>query len=614
MKSRLSSFIKNKMPRTLRGNFLLITISLMLVFGMGASVMSYIMFSDNLRANSLHSSETNLQFMCNEIDTNLNSVYDLAFWSQTNTAISSYISTSPDDNYYSALTKNASERLTEEYLGTAAYQYIPQIIITNADGTKYLQKYSSASYSTDRGVISTIKSLPYYEDLMNAADYTFSVGVQNNPFSRTTEKVVPLLRPVESAYSREKIGILFIQISFSLFTDPLSRFSVQEELPVYLTICDENYRIEGKKLSQVEQSSNAKIIEHPDTASSDAIVHKNLFDSGLYVSLPLDADGCYISLPVDLNNSGTSLSGFLAILLLILIFIIVIGLLLIRLLNHSVTKPVTLLKKQLSVVAAGDFAPNPDIEWNNELGDIGHEINLLAEDISNLMEEKIANEKEKKDQEYRILQSQINPHFLYNTLNSIKWMATAQRAEGIAEMTTALAHLLKSIAKGTASIVSVETEFQLLDDYFTIQKYRYGGTVTMEYQIDDPSLLQNQILRFTLQPIVENAIFHGIEPKGSSGHILIHLFLTEKGDVRIDITDDGIGMDEATIRSVLSGETSGRSSFFKQIGIENVNKRILYTFGSAYGLSITSTPGEFTCMSIVLPKKKAAQSSPDQKE
>ena len=185
MKSRLSSFIKNKMPRTLRGNFLLITISLMLVFGMGASVMSYIMFSDNLRANSLHSSETNLQFMCNEIDTNLNSVYDLAFWSQTNTAISSYISTSPDDNYYSALTKNASERLTEEYLGTAAYQYIPQIIITNADGTKYLQKYSSASYSTDRGVISTIKSLPYYEDLMNAADYTFSVGVQNNPFSRT---------------------------------------------------------------------------------------------------------------------------------------------------------------------------------------------------------------------------------------------------------------------------------------------------------------------------------------------------------------------------------------------------------------------------------------------
>ena len=161
MKKRLATFIKDKMPRTLRGNFLLITISLMLVFGMGASVMSYAMFSDNLRANSIHSSETNLQFMCNEIDTNLNSVYDLAFWSRTNAAISSYISTSPDSNSYNALTKNASDRLAEEYLSTAAYRYIPQIIIANAGGTKYLQKYSSASYSTDRGVISVIKDLPY---------------------------------------------------------------------------------------------------------------------------------------------------------------------------------------------------------------------------------------------------------------------------------------------------------------------------------------------------------------------------------------------------------------------------------------------------------------------
>lgn len=614
MKKRLATFIKDKMPRTLRGNFLLITISLMLVFGMGASVMSYAMFSDNLRANSIHSSETNLQFMCNEIDTNLNSVYDLAFWSRTNAAISSYISTSPDSNSYNALTKNASDRLAEEYLSTAAYRYIPQIIIANAGGTKYLQKYSSASYSTDRGVISIIKDLPYYEELMSAKDYTFHVGVQNNPFSRTPEKVIPILRPIESAYSNDQIGILFVQISLSLFTDPLSRFSVHEDLPVYLTICDENYCIEGKSLTKAEQNENARTIEHPDTASNDAIVYNDLFDAGLYVSLPLDADGCYISIPVDLSNWGTSFYGFLAILALILMFIIVIGLLLIRLLNNSVTKPVTLLKKQLAVVAAGDFAPNPDIEWNNELGDIGHEINLLAEDISNLMDEKIANEKEKKDQEYRILQSQINPHFLYNTLNSIKWMATAQRATGIAEMTTALAHLLKSIAKGTTSIVSIETEFQLLDDYFTIQKYRYGGAVTMEYQIDDPALLQNQILRFTLQPIVENAIFHGIEPKGSSGHIHIHLFLTDEGAVRIDVTDDGIGMDETTIRSVLSGETSGRSSFFKQIGIENVNKRILYTFGKEYGLGITSTPGEFTCMSIVLPRKNTAQSSSDKKE
>ena len=123
----------------------------------------------------------------------------------------------------------------------------------------------------------------------------------------------------------------------------------------------------------------------------------------------------------------------------------------------------------------------------------------------------------------------------------------------------------------------------------------------MEYRIDDPSLLKTQIPRFTLQPIVENAIFHGIEPKGSNGHIDIHLFQKNRQTVCIDITDDGVGMDQTMIRSVLSGETAGRSSFFKQIGIGNVNKRLQYTFGEEYCLNIVSEPGKFTRMSILLP-------------
>lgn len=190
-------------------------------------------------------------------------------------------------------------------------------------------------------------------------------------------------------------------------------------------------------------------------------------------------------------------------------------------------------------------------------------------------------------------------------------MATAQHADGISEMTTALAHLMKNISKGTSTIVSVEDEFHLLDDYFTIQKYRYGGAITMEYRVRDPRLLKNQILRFTLQPVLENAIFHGIEPKGSSGHIDIHLYQAEDGNVCIDITDDGVGMNEETIHSLLSGDTAARSSFFKQVGIASVNKRLQYTFGSGYGMSIESVPGRFTRMSILLPDKPVEQPGQD---
>ena len=226
----------------------------------------------------------------------------------------------------------------------------------------------------------------------------------------------------------------------------------------------------------------------------------------------------------------------------------------------------------------------------------------MGTDIQTLMEQKISFEKQKKDYEYQVLQSQINPHFLYNTLNSIKWMATIQHAPGIAEMTTSLAHLLKSIAKGTTTIVSLKDEIQLLDDYFTIQKYRYGGAITLTYDIEDPALTNIQILRFTLQPIVENAIFHGIEPKGLAGQIQIHIFRRETSIIQIDVTDDGIGMDRETIQQVLSKETTEKSQFFRQIGIASVNRRIQYNFGEQYGLSITSEPGNFTTMTILLPE------------
>ena len=524
---KFTSLQKKKVPRTLKRSFLIITVALMIIFGIGAAVISYVIFSDSLRSNAIHSAETNLQFMRNDIDSNLDSVMELALWSRTNTSVINYISSDPEGSSFNALTREAGDRLSEEYLGNSANPYISRIIITNSGNTKYLQRYLQTYYSVDLSVIERIKSLPYFDELISAPDYTFSIGVQEDPLTRSTpEKMLPVIRAIESAYSSDQIGFLYIQISFDMFTDPLTRFSAQEDTPVYLTIANESYLITDGRIARISQAPPTDPLDYADVVGSDTIVQdiREGVRPGLYVSTPLEADGCWLSLPIKTADTGNAVNGFLSILFIILLFVTVIGLLLMRLLNRSVTEPVTLLKQQLSSIAMGDFSQNPDIEWDNELGEIGHDINLLATDIDQLMKQRIEDEKEKKDQEYQILQSQINPHFLYNTLNSIKWMAAAQHADGISEMTTALAHLMKNISKGTSTIVSVEDEFHLLDDYFTIQKYRYGGAITMEYRIGDPRLLKNQILRFTLQPVLENAIFHGIEPKGSSGHIDIHLY------------------------------------------------------------------------------------------
>ena len=150
--------------------------------------------------------------------------------------------------------------------------------------------------------------------------------------------------------------------------------------------------------------------------------------------------------------------------------------------NRMITVPVSRLQTRMVRIAGGDFSRDPSVEWDHELGDIGRGINDLSENVSELMEKRLEDEKQKQDLEYKMLQSQINPHFLYNTLNSIKWMATIQGATGISEMTTSLSRLLKSISKGTSLLIDIREELSLLENYFTIQSYRYGGTITMDIQ------------------------------------------------------------------------------------------------------------------------------------
>jgi len=221
-------------------------------------------------------------------------------------------------------------------------------------------------------------------------------------------------------------------------------------------------------------------------------------------------------------------------------------------LEWVITRPVEALQKRIETVGSGNFAPDRTVEWNNELGDIGRGINQLAENVDSLMTRRVEDERRKQELEYRMLQNEVNPHFIYNTLNSIRWMATIQHAPGIAEMVTAFARLTKSISKGTQKLVPLQEELALLNDYFTIQQYRYGGDLEIEVsRIESETLCRDcMIPRFTLQPLVENAIFHGLEPKGGHGSVLLDISTDpDTGDVLLRITDDDDIPDEELLLS-----------------------------------------------------------------
>jgi two-component system sensor histidine kinase YesM len=229
---------------------------------------------------------------------------------------------------------------------------------------------------------------------------------------------------------------------------------------------------------------------------------------------------------------------------------------------------------------------------------LGWGVRRQTREITGLMEKRIADEKHKRDLEYRMLQSQINPHFLYNTLNSIKWMAAIQNAPGIAEMTTALSRLLQRVSRDSRRMASLREELALLDDYLVIQKYRYGDSVTLEKKIAHESLLDTPVPRFVLQPLAENAIFHGIEPKGSG---VITVEVTQcSDDVLVSLTDDGVGMDAAVIERIRN-EPRDAVGMFRELGVRNVDERLRHAFGEDYGLVIESETGKYTSMTLRLP-------------
>lgn len=215
------------------------------------------------------------------------------------------------------------------------------------------------------------------------------------------------------------------------------------------------------------------------------------------------------------------------------------------------------------------------------------------------MERRLSGEKQRQELEYEVLLNQVNPHFLYNSPNSIKWMATIQHVPGIAEMTASLARLLKQVSKGSQHLIPLSEEISLLQDYYVIQKYRYGGGIELEMGI--PAETASALLpRFTLQPLLENAIFHGLEPKGGVGTVRLtacHI----ADDLVITLSDDGVGIAEDQIPDLLRKSASKPSGLFKGIGISNVQSRIQREFGEHYGLSIESQVGAYTRIIVRLP-------------
>jgi two-component system sensor histidine kinase YesM len=277
-------------------------------------------------------------------------------------------------------------------------------------------------------------------------------------------------------------------------------------------------------------------------------------------------------------------------------------------LSYNLTEPLKKIIRQVNQISLGVFDQNKHIEGQDELGILGAKINSMSESIKILMKKIVEEEEKKRKFELKALQNQINPHFLYNTLNSIKWMAIVHGNDGIKRMIVALGRLLRNLSVDTNKEIKLKEELAILDDYIYIQEIRYNGKIKFEKEIKQAELLNAQILKFILQPLVENAIFHGIEAKEKADLVKVIISRDEsnnkeKNRLEIKVFDNGVGMSEDIQSKILNNTAAKHKNSLNGIGLYNVNQRIKINYGAEYGLKINSKPGEFTEIIIRLPIK-----------
>ena len=280
---------------------------------------------------------------------------------------------------------------------------------------------------------------------------------------------------------------------------------------------------------------------------------------------------------------------------------IIVGLLIVvsYYLSRSITKPIKHLSNITEMVSRGDLSVRANLNAGAEVGVLATSLDEMIERINALLTQVRDEEESLRSAELELLQSQINPHFLYNTLDTIVWLAEAGDQQQVVKMVGNLSDFFRTSLNGGRDIITLRDELRHVSSYLEIQSVRYQDI--LDYEIDVPEeLYYNSIPKITLQPLVENALYHGIKNKRGRGHIKITAEYAGENFV-IYIEDNGIGITEERLKLITDKINNIAEKDDDVFGLHNVNERIQLKFGRQYGLHIESEYGQGTKVSIILP-------------
>ncbi len=483
---------------------------------------------------------------------------------------------------------NAQNTMNVFISAVSAHAYVQKLLAFNATG---LMVHASNVHNGDTTDVAAVVNSALFADRNNTPGRPrFILGDSITPYGGQCFAAlfpIPMTRGSMEAY-------LYLELSPNIISDALRPYAQVNRVffsggdgARHIVLDERDKRLAERATQALKTNEHSVTVDgavyelhHMDVAASDALLWS-------YVNLS--------ELMPDQQN-------MLFTLVIVVVTALAVALAVALLSTRYITKPVSRLISRLRKIASNDLSVDPSIESSqDEIGQVGHVVNEMVLSVSRLIDMNVQATNDIKNIEMSLLQAQVNPHFLYNTLDSIYWMATVAKNTGICNITRSLSSLLRNMAKGVGDRIPIAEEIALLEDYVAIQSVRFGGVFAFRNEVPD-DIRRYAIVKMTLQPIVENAIIHGVNGSDRFGTVTLggraddaHVYLT--------VRDDGAGMTPAQVEELLRDKQERGEHRMTGIGIENVHTRLKLVYGTDCGLAIESEKGVYTRVTVTIRKE-----------
>nr|WP_275298425.1 sensor histidine kinase [Clostridium sp. YIM B02555] len=576
--------------KTIKNRFLAVMIILIIFPIPLIGIISFINSSNMIENNHKASYLLNLQKSSELMDNNLKNTTNIMRSITSNENLRNELKSSNEvteatDNYFPIQSVNVFSRIFREY--TIDTTYIDSICLYDNDGRLYYfgTKFSGATVLKNNPY-DKIKEKNWYKEAIKANGKEVILGYnildeESREFSFSTVKLV---RDVDTL---NPIGLMIINVKENAFTKAFPNINPDSEEGTFLVL-DKNKNNNNNNSPIVFMNRNdediKKIVDNSQEFNSSTL-EKQGYSVSSYTNDITGWEIVHIIKKSQLLKDTRLIGVYTAIVCLVTILF---ALILSIVFSNTINKPIKRLKRAISDVGKGKRDITEEF-GDDEIGILGNQFKVMVKENLELNERITSSKLKQREAELKLLQAQINPHFLYNTLDSIYWLAKIKKVDDIADMAIALSDIFKlSLNKGS-EITTVRNEIKQVQSYLIIQNLRYKDRFKVDIDIDD-KIMDYEIIKLIIQPFIENAMIHGLEPKAGDGEINI-IGKLEGDEIVFVIEDNGIGVEDI-------------NKFNSGYGIKNVQERIELYYGEEYGVTFESEINKGTIVTIKIPFEK----------